>query len=424
MSFITPLRIPFFVLVVIIYATGTVSAASTGIDWKQLPLVPDTAFSGVTLAENDATVFSGGSQILVRTWDDRIHWGGAAGFIAAMSTDGRYVITGSGDVVTMFNSTGKEIWARTMIGQVQAVAVSHDGSLVITADDKGYLDSWAPNGDLYVRNKTGDMVKTLAIAPAADLIVATTSSGLRYYTPSLTPCWTDNRSGSLDEYILISDDGGTIISAGGPRLSSHSRTGILNWQADVTKATITDIACNEDCSIIITGSQDNTVRGIDRYGKVHWEFDTKQWPNAVASSETGNVIAAGANDGTLYILDHSGSLLTKRTFDGRIQPRTLEVSRDGTRIVTADQKALYGLYLLGMNGDTSDTTFVAAPITPAARTTTLLPATTLPDITVPPEETPISETSMPSPTHQSPSGTGAILASLAGGIYAFLRGKN
>ena len=76
-------------------------------------------------------------------------------------------------------------------------------------------------------------------------------------------------------------------------------------------------------------------------------IDTGQWANAVGASRDGSVIGVGANDGTIFVLDHGGNLLTKRKSDTAIQQRSLAVSRDGTRIAAADQHTLYGYSLIG-----------------------------------------------------------------------------
>jgi WD40 repeat protein len=395
---------------------GTVAGVSLGIDWEQNPVLTDNTFSGVTLTPNSSIIYSGGSQLLVRSWDSNFHWGGQSGFIAAMSADGGYVVTSTGSTVTLLNASGTQIWSRNMDGQIRAVAVAPNGTFVISADDRGNYNSWGPNGDFYARNKT-DVVKRLAIAPTGNLVVATTERGILFFTPGLEPVWTDSRAGNLDEYIVISADGSTIITAGGPRLSSHTSKGVLNWQADVTNTAINDVACSEDCSLIVVGSQDNTVQGIDRYGKTHWTFPTGQWTNAVGVSRSGAVIAAGSNDGTLFILDHGGRLLTKRLLDGRIQIRSVAVSRDGTRVVAADQYKLYGMSLIGMSpADAgSDTIFVAATLNPAPKTTTpVTPATTAPEVTAIVRESPAP---LPVTTKQSPVVPWAIATALAGALY-------
>jgi len=401
--------------------TGTVAGISLGIDWKQSPILADNTFSGVTLIPNGSLVYSGGSQLLVRSWDGNFHWGGQSGFIAAMSADGNYVVTSSGSTVTLLNSSGTQVWSRNMDGQIHAVAVAPNGTFVISADDKGNYNSWGSNGDFYGRNKT-DVVKHLAIAPTGDLVVATTEGGIRFFTPGLEPVWSDKRAGSLDEYIVISADGSTIITAGGPRISSHTRKGGLNWQADVTDAAINDVACSEDCSLIVVGSQDNTVQGIDRYGKTHWTYPTGQWTNAVGVSRSGAIVAAGANDGTLFILDHSGKLQTQRKLDGRIQLRSIAISRDGSKVVAADQYNLYGMSMIGIPGTNtvSDTTFVAATLNPVPKTTTRVPITTAVL-----EVTPVIEESilpLPVTTKKSPApGLWALALAIAGALYVMRR---
>ncbi len=389
---------------------GTAAGTSLGIDWKQAPFLPDTTFSGVSLAPDASVVYSGGSQLLVRSWDGSSHWGGQPGFVAAMSADGKYVVTSSGSTVTLLDGTGAQLWSRNMDGQIHAVAVSPNGSFVISADDKGNYNSWGYNGDFYGRNKS-DPVKRLAVSPAGDLVVVTTEAGIRYFTPALNPVWTDSRPGSLDDLIVISSDGSTVITAGGSRISSHTDAGALNWQADVAEGAINDVACNEDCSIIIAGTQDNTVVAVDRYGKTHWTYPTGQWANAVASSRSGSVIAAGANDGTVFILDHGGNLLTRRKFDGRIQPRTIAVSSDGSRIVVADLYNLYGLSLVGTSATGSDTIFVAPTLNPVVPANTPSPA-----VTAAPVDTGIPQeagTMMPVPTRKSPASPWAFAPAAA-----------
>jgi WD40 repeat protein len=398
---------------------GTVAGVSLGIDWEQSPILADNSFSGVTMTPNGSIVFSGGSQLLVRSWESNYHWGGQSGFVADMSSDGNYVVTSMGNTVTLLNASGTQVWSRNMDGQVRAVAVAPNGTFVISADDRGNYNSWGPTGDFYGRNKT-DVVKHLAIAPSGDLVVATTDAGIRFFTPGLEPVWSDSRPGSLDEYITISEDGSTIITAGGQRLSSHTDRGVLNWQAEVSDAAINDIACSEDCSLIVVGSQDNTVQGIDRYGKIHWTYPTGQWTNAVGVSRSGSIIAAGANDGTLFILDHGGKLQTQRKLDGRIQLRSVAVSRDGSRVVAADQYKLYGMSLIGITqADAgSDTIFVAATLNPVPKKTTPdVIETTQPEVTMPEEARPTATTT----TQHSPAGMWAITPALAGALYLVMR---
>ena len=174
----------------------------------------------------------------------------------------------------------------------------------------------------------------------------------------------------------------------------------------MAKDAITDIAANSDCSIILVASKDNSIPGCDRYGNVHWTYNTGQWANAVGASLDGSVIGVGANDGTIFVLDHGGNLLTKRSSDTAIQPRSLAVSSDGTRIVAADQHNLYGYTLIGnAPGDSrSDTTYIEAGSNPVTTTATTAPATTATmtaEVTMPVEARPTT-TAEPATTQKSP----------------------
>ena len=59
-----------------------------------------------------------------------------------MSPDGNYIVSALNDNVRTFNRTGDVIWNRITGSPFRAVAVSSDGSLVIAADDRGYVRSW------------------------------------------------------------------------------------------------------------------------------------------------------------------------------------------------------------------------------------------------------------------------------------------
>jgi len=400
---------------------GNAAAMSIGIDWRQSPYLPESVFSGVTITPDASTAFAGGSQILVRNWNGNMRWGGQPGFITSMSPDGEWIVISNGITATLYNRSGQEMWSRSMGGAVRAVAVAPKAAFVVMADEMGNWITWSRNGELLNRNKT-EVAKRLAIPPAGNLIVAATENGLRYYSSTLTPLWTDARGGSLDEYIVISADGSTILSYGGRRLSSHTKDGDLNWQVDVSTEAINDVACSHDGSFIVVGSQDNTVRGLDRYGKIHWTYKTVQWANAVATSANGVVVAAGVNDGSVIILDHHGKEQTKKQFDPRIQPRTLAVSRDGTKVVVADQRYLYGLSL---HDDSASETpdemiFIAAPLNPVPKTTepAMVPTTVIPEVTMPEEAQPIPVT-----TKASPSGAWALLPAAAGALWLAVRGR-
>jgi WD40 repeat protein len=360
-------------LLIVSCMAGVVTAASIGTEWKDRVPFEGSSYNGVMFSSDSSRVFTGGSQMYLRNWNGTQHWGGRAGFITAMSTDGNYVAYGEGQALVMLDKDGVEMWSRNMDGDVRAVAVSGNGTYVISADSHGNINSWGQNGDFYGRNKTA-LVKQIAISPLDTLVVATTEGGLKFFTPTLDPVWSDTKNGSIDTDIIISNDGSTIITSGGKRVSSHTNTGKLNWMDEVTKNAIISTACSYDCSVIVIGSQDNSVQVMDRYGKVHWTYPVEQWVNSVGISQDARVIAAAGIDRNLYILNNGGKLLTQKKMDSIIHPRSIAVSADGRRIAVADEYALIGL-TLSLDTDSIERVTMI-PVTSARYTDTPMPVPT------------------------------------------------
>jgi WD40 repeat protein len=344
------MRSAFLVLVIIagiisISGTiGTVSGAVVGLDWKvQSP--DDMLPAGITLSRDGSTVFVGGSQLLVISSQGQVLQKGWAGTVAAMSAEGNYVVTALGDRLRLLDYNGVELWTRIMGSPIRAVAISRNGSLVVSADNRGTLQLWNRSGDgggIILM----EPVKNVAISPSGNLIVIASEGGLRYITPGKNMTWSDNTSGSLDTYIAIPSDGSTIYTAGYNRVSSHTSDGSLNWMRDVTSEPITDLACSGDGRTIVLGSQDKSVYVLDRQGNIFGKYRTGQWVNAVGVSYDGSVIAAGSIDRYLSIFNRDGALLGKAKTGTIIQPRSVAVSANGRMIVVADETMVYG-YSLG-----------------------------------------------------------------------------
>jgi DNA-binding beta-propeller fold protein YncE len=143
------------------------------------------------------------------------------------------------------------------------------------------------------------------------------------------------------------------------------------------------MACSDDCTTIVLGSQDGNVWVLNQLGQVQWKYQAGSWINGVGVSRDGSIIAAGTLDRNLYILNQEGQLLVKTRTDTVIQPRSVAVSGDGKHIVVADQIALYGFELVGVPEVTSRETFTPEPLFPVTSSTPVPINTTLPK-TIPP----------------------------------------
>jgi WD40 repeat protein len=181
------------------------------------------------------------------------------------------------------------------------------------------------------------------------------------------------------------------------------------------------MACSDDCTSIVLGSQEGKVWNLNNQGETRWTYPAGSWINGVGVSRDGSVIAAGALDGTLYILDKDGNLLTKTKTDTNIQQRSVGVSRGGNRIVVADQGALYGFDLLGEPEVTSRETITPATQSPATSSTPLPVKTTLPKNV---QSTIV--TTLPEPTSTPKSALTPVLTiiALAGLLFIIMKRNN
>jgi WD40 repeat protein len=265
------------------------------------------------------------------------------------------------------------------------------------------------------------LIKKIAISPSKSLVVAISDLGLKFFSPDMDQIWVDNRTGSLDSFIAFSADSSTVITSGDTIVSSFTNSGELNWRKDVTQSAIIDMACSDDCTSIVLGSQDGNVWNLNKQGETRWKYPAGSWINGVGVSRDGAVIAAGALDGTLYILDKDGNLLTKTKTDTNIQQQSVGVSRGGNRIVVADQGALYGFDLLGEPEVTS-----REPITPATQSP-VTSSTPLPVKTTLPKNVPSTiVTTLPEPNNTPKSTLTPVLTiiALAGLLFIVMKRNN
>jgi len=401
----------------IISIIGSVTAVTLVPSWREYP-AGDATFSGVMISTDGSMVFASGNQLFVRSWNGDTRWGGLSGTVATMSSDGNYVVSAIDDNVRKFNKTGSEIWNRITGSPFRAVAVSGNGSLVIAADNRGYIRSWTNEGNKLGLNKT-DLVKRIEISPSKSLVVVISEDGLKFFSPAMDQIWVDNRMGNLDSFIAFSADSSTVITSGDTMVSSYTNSGELNWVKDVTPNAITDMACSEDATTIVLGSQDGNVLVLNQLGKEQWTYPAGSWINGVGVSRDGSIIAAGALDRNLYILNQEGQLLAKTRTDTIIQQRSVAVSRDGKRVVVADQVALYGYELLGLPEATSRETFTPAPLFTVTSSTPVPITTTLPKTPPPTTTVPVTASTPASPLNPC-----LAIVALSGLLLVVIRRNN
>lgn len=390
-------------------------AVTIGTDWR-VRAPAEGPFLGVTITPDASLVYTGGSEIYLRSWDGEIHWGGRPARAAVLSNDGKRVVMAVGNKLAVLDNQGVENWSRNMDDYVTAVAISPNGSFIISADNKGNYNSWDKDGVLVARF-TNQTARAIAYAPKGDLIVVATDNGLRFFNRRLELIWFDNRTESRDAFVAISGDGSTVITAGYNQVASYDSDGTLNWRKEITTDPIIDMRCSFDCYTIVVAGQDKEVVALDRFGVVHWKYDAGEWVNAVGVSRDASVIAAGGIDRTLSVFDHSGTVIAKKKTENIIQPRSLAVSSDGRRIVVADQSYLYGFSITG-DAVAPDVpgTYTQQPLNPVPATNPTKNPTTKPDTTAPPAPETIGTTARVPQTTYSPVSPLTIVSSIGAAL--------
>jgi WD40 repeat protein len=377
------MRTGFYMLAVIamLLFAGCIVAPVTAMSitpaWK-VSLPDEMPVIGITIADDGSRVLVRGNNLMMLSNDGKLLWSGDAGGIAAMSGNGAYVVLAFGESLRLLDSNGVEIWTRNGGAPINAVAITPNGSLVISDNTRGYLMTWNRAGDSLGRVQL-DPAKSIAVSPAGDLIVIASDAGLRYVNAGMDLLWTDNSSGNFETMIALSSDGSIIYTAGGNRVSSHTSTGTLNWQKDVTSEQITGMACSASGDVLVLGSQDKNVYVLDSNGYTRLKYPIGQWINAVSVSRDGTLIAAGDINRYLTLFFRNGILAGKVRTDRIIQPYSVALSPDGNRVVVGDELTIYG-YTLGPDIMNADETATPRPMvsqtslaTPVSQITTDLP---------------------------------------------------
>ncbi|NUT48322.1 MAG: hypothetical protein HOV94_13585, partial [Saccharothrix sp.] len=205
---------------------------------NSIPLVGHSAaVHAVALSADGRTVFSGAADRVIRRWNaatGELIGEGMAGHPEpveglALSQDGRLLVSGSDDdtIRRWAPDTGRPIGEpmRGHRNNVKSVAISDDGTMIVSGSMDGTIRRWdaasgAPIGEPL---RGHDQVWSVAVAAKSRMIV----------------------SGGWD-HTLRRWDAGTGAALG-PPMAEHG-------------APVLDVAVNAEASLIVSGSQDGTVR--------------------------------------------------------------------------------------------------------------------------------------------------------------------
>ncbi|HSQ93470.1 MAG TPA: WD40 repeat domain-containing protein [Methanoregula sp.] len=349
--------------------------------------------SGVVISADDSTIIAGGDQLISLTPEGQKRWSGWSGTSLAVSSDGDYILTSKDRVVRLISSTGTLIWDRSMEISITEVAMAPDAS-VIAATGGGRIRTMKFSGEAIESNSTM-VINHIAIMPAGDRILITTSKNVQLSNFTLLSEWSDRNT--TQNLVAVAADGSAFVTATNNRIRMYNGTGSLLWDTKVAGGNAQALSWSRDRSTIVLGMDDNNLLVLDRNGRQLWSANATNWITSVAVSGDGNTIAAGSLDKKVSVYNHAGTRLGTFTTRTAIGYNSVAVTNDGSLVVFVDDSAVYGLLRSSFIPETTPGAMISGTASQTTGEPTVLPATTtrrittMPTIPTPypsPEETP------------------------------------
>jgi WD40 repeat protein/class 3 adenylate cyclase len=270
--------------------------------------------------------YSGGELIGFLGSPNLKHSGGVT--CAAVSPDGRYIISGSSDYTLKLwdIDTGKEI--RTFKGHsstVWSVTFSPQGNVILSGSYDKTLKLWDLDTGKEIRTFKGhsDAIMSVAFSPRENVILSGSSDNTLKLWDLDTgkEIRTFKGQGNLVNSVAFSPRGNVILSGSDDNtlklwdLETGEEICTFKGHSDA----IMSVAFSKKGNVILSGSYDNTLKlwNLDT-GKEIRTFKGHSYPvTSVAFSPQGNVILSGSHDNTLKLWNlETGEEI--RTFKGHI----------------------------------------------------------------------------------------------------------
>ncbi|WP_448612212.1 NB-ARC domain-containing protein [Geodermatophilus sp. URMC 60] len=266
----------------------------------------------------------------------------------AVSADGSTVVSGAEDGTVRVWQPGSAAGPRVLTGHtgsVWSVAVSADGATVVSGGKDGTVRVWQPGSAAGPRVLTGHTGSVWSVAVSAD--GATVVSGgedgtVRVWQPGSAagPRVLTGHTGSVWS-VAVSADGATVVSGGedgtvrvwepGGFALPEVLTGHTGWARAV--------AVSADGATVVSGGEDGTVRVWRPGGTTGpWVLTGHtSWVLGVAVSADGSTVVSGGEDGTVRVLEPGGFALPEVLTGHTGWVRGVAVSADGATVVSGGE---------------------------------------------------------------------------------------
>lgn len=289
---------------------------------RRTPSEPARVYEGkvnsTTFSSNGKTILAAGPGARIVRWDsDRVPGGDSANGpidtqVTAMAwgPGGEFLVIGRSDGKMVLRSQQGTIsdkyFSGAHDGGVTSIAVSGDGKIIVSGDDKGNVRLWDRAGKPVGQASGGHegMVASVAIDSNGQTIVSGGADGkvLRW-----------NLQGSVSAPLITSYSTGkgetVAVSPNGKFIVSGSDRGMMRlWDGQtnrVFKGHETNVSClafSSDGEMIISGADDGTVRLWDLHGQpIGHQFTGYTEVTSVALSPDKNTLVSGDKNGNVFV---------------------------------------------------------------------------------------------------------------------------
>jgi WD40 repeat protein/Flp pilus assembly protein TadD len=267
----------------------------------------------------------------------------------AISADGTRIVSGSADgTLRLWDSgTGQELLVlRGHRAAVRSVAFTPDGRRIVSGSEDGTVKVWhsGTGKELCTCNGSSGAVHCVAVSPVGDRLVSISRNGtIKVWDIVGRPLLTLQGDMATRNNLAISPDGTRIASGNwnGSVKVWDAGTGRLLSVFRGHAGPVSTVAFSPDGRRIVSGSWDRTVKVRDSgTGKELFTLQghTKE-VNSVAISADGSRIVGGSHDATVRVWDSrtGRELLTHKGHTRDVL--SVAISGDGNRIVSGSDDA-------------------------------------------------------------------------------------
>lgn len=240
-------------------------------------------------------------------------WGPGGEFLVIGRTDGKLVVRDTQGKDKYFNDAHA--------APVTSIAVSGDGKIIVSGDQKGHVRLWDREGKPVGQPSQGHEggVASVAINSNGQTIVSGGSDGkvLRWNLQGavVAPPLITSYSTGTGETVAVSPDGKYIVSG-----SERGMMRLWDGRASrVFKGHETNVSClafSSDGQMILSGADDGTVRLWDLHGQpIGHQFKGHAAITTVALSPDKNILVSGDTTGNVIVRQIGIEPFLREAFD-------------------------------------------------------------------------------------------------------------